>query len=132
MEGINELIVNTTKKEELIDITALVQNIIHDKEVKSGICYIFVPHTTCGLTINEHADSAVARDITETLKQIVPYNLDYKHIEGNSPAHLKSSLVGSSQTVLIEDGRACLGTWQGIFLCEFDGPRRRTVWVKVN
>jgi secondary thiamine-phosphate synthase enzyme len=100
--------------------------------VQSGICHVFVPHTTAGLTINEHADPNVTRDIAAQLDSMVPQHSHYQHAEGNAPAHIKASLIGSSVTVFVEEQRLVLGTWQGIFLCEFDGPRQRTVLVKVT
>jgi secondary thiamine-phosphate synthase enzyme len=99
--------------------------------VKEGICFIFVPHTTAAVTINENADPSVSKDMIMELNKIVPFQDRYQHLEGNSPAHIKASLLGPSQTVFIESGRLVLGTWQGIFFCEFDGPRSRKVYVKV-
>ncbi len=131
MSEIIELTVKTNRGEEMIDITGVVQKALQDKGVANGICHIFIPHTTCGLTINEHADPDVVHDILATLDKMVPAHGNYRHIEGNSPAHVKTSLVGSSQTVLIAGGKLRLGTWQGIFLCEFDGPRQRKVWLKI-
>ncbi|MCI4445865.1 MAG: YjbQ family protein [Candidatus Aminicenantes bacterium] len=121
----------TTKKEEFIDITARVKNLIESLAVKNGLVSIFVPHTTCGLTINENADPDVKSDILLALRKAVPDNLAYAHLEGNSTAHIKASLVGSSVNLIIENGQLLLGTWQGIFLCEFDGPRTRKVWLKI-
>jgi len=123
--------VRTSGKTELIDMTHSVQEAVQKTGVKEGICFIFVPHTTAAITINEHADPSVSRDIVMELNKIVPFEDRYHHMEGNSPAHIKASLVGSSETVLIESGRLALGTWQGIFFCEFDGPRNRKVYVKV-
>lgn len=131
MSEIIELTVKTNRREEMIDITGLVQEALHENGVTNGICYIFVPHTTCGLTINEHADPDVVHDILDALNKMAPSDRNYRHIEGNSPAHVKTSLVGSSQTVLVAGGKLHLGTWQGIFLCEFDGPRQRQVWLKI-
>ncbi|MDK2821637.1 MAG: hypothetical protein PWP31_1602 [Clostridia bacterium] len=128
---IKQLVVKTTRQEEMIDITSDINQLIKETGFISGVCHMFVSHTTCGLTINEHADPDVARDILEALNRMVPRGMDYKHIEGNSHAHLKASLMGVNQTILIEEGRLCLGTWQGIFLCEFDGPRQRKIWIKV-
>jgi len=121
----------TTKKEEFIDITARVKNLIESLAVKNGLVSIFVPHTTCGLTINENADPDVKSDILLALRKAVPDNQAYAHLEGNSTAHIKASLVGSSVNLIIENGQLLLGTWQGIFLCEFDGPRTRKVWLKI-
>lgn len=98
--------------------------------IRNGLCLIYVPHTTAAVTINENADPSVKRDIISTLKKIVPDSLPYSHLEGNSPAHIKASLVGPSTSIIIENGELALGTWQGIFFCEFDGPRRRKVYMR--
>lgn len=128
----SELLVRSSRKEEMIDITALIQEVIDKAGEAGGLCHIFVPHTTCGLTINEHYDADVAHDLICALNQIVPSDRRaYRHAEGNSPAHLKSSLMGVALTIPVAEGKLQLGTWQGIFLCEFDGPRRRRVWVRV-
>ena len=119
-----------TPPEGFIDITRKVAEIVHRSQVRQGICQVFVPHTTAGVTINENADPDVVTDMLAALKQMVP-KLPYRHGEGNSPAHVKSSLVGCSLTVPIAEGRLCLGTWQGIYFCEFDGPRGRKVWVQL-
>jgi len=100
--------------------------------VKDGICYVYVPHTTAAVTINESADPSVKEDILMTLRKIVPDSLPYRHSEGNSPAHVKASLIGSSVKIIIEEGQLSLGTWQGIFFCEFDGPRNRRVFIKAS
>ena len=126
-----EFSVNSDKKEELITITYEVENIVKESKVKDGVCHVFVPHTTAGITINENADPSVVRDIIYGLKKIVP-ETGYQHAEGNSPAHIKASLVGSSVSVFIKGSRLSLGTWQGIYLCEFDGPRTRQVTVKIS
>jgi len=122
--------VKTTIKEDLIDITPKVQEEITSSRVKNGLCLVYVPHTTAGVTINENADPSVKEDLLMTMKKLVPDSLSFKHLEGNSPAHVKSSLIGSSINLIIEEGRLSLGTWQGIFFCEFDGPRRRKVYIK--
>ena len=116
---------------EFIDVTPGVQDIVRKSGVTSGVCYVFVPHTTAGITINENADPDVVRDIIAELEKIVPFEDNYAHGEGNSAAHIKSSMMGCSQTVLIEDGRLALGTWQSLFFCEFDGPRNRNLWIKI-
>jgi secondary thiamine-phosphate synthase enzyme len=116
---------------ELQDITSEVRNIIEKSGVASGVCHILVPHTTAGIMVNEHADPSVAEDIASQLEEIVPRHRNYRHLEGNSPAHIKASLLGDSRTLFIEDGKLVLGTWQGIFFCEFDGPRSRHVMVKI-
>jgi secondary thiamine-phosphate synthase enzyme len=123
--------VKTTKQCELLDITSQIESVVRKSEVKSGICYVFVPHTTAGVTINENADPDVVKDILMEFEKIVPLKDNYLHAEGNSAAHIKSSIVGCSQEVLIEGGSLRLGTWQSLFFCEFDGPRNRSVWVKV-
>ncbi|MDI6845563.1 MAG: secondary thiamine-phosphate synthase enzyme YjbQ [Candidatus Saccharicenans sp.] len=126
-----QLSLSTSRKEEFIDITGRIRTLIRESGVKSGLAVVFCPHTTCALTINEHADPDVRADIMMTLRKLVPENIPYAHTEGNSPAHIKSSLLGNSLTLLVEDGDLVLGTWQGIFLCEFDGPRRRQIWVRI-
>ena len=119
-----------TPAEGFIDITGQVRKIVASGNVQNGLCQIFVPHTTAGVTINENADPDVVIDMLAALGKMVP-DLHYRHSEGNSPAHVKSSLVGCSITVPISEGRLCLGTWQGIYFCEFDGPRSRKVWVQL-
>lgn len=122
--------VKSGSKTELIDITSQVRDAVSSAGVKEGICMVYVPHTTAAVTINESADPSVKRDILMVLNDMVPWKADYRHAEGNSPAHVKSSLVGASELVAVEDGRLVLGTWQGIFFCEFDGPRSRKVHVR--
>ena len=124
------LTVNTQSQTEMIDVTRQVQKAIEDAGLQDGFCVLYVPHTTAGITINESADPSVRRDILMVLNQIVPWKGDYKHMEGNSPAHVKSTLVGASQLVVVENGQLLLGTWQGIFFCEFDGPRSRKLQIK--
>ena len=124
--------VKTQTKEELIDITSRVKEEVSHSGIKNGICHVYIPHTTAGITINENADPSVKEDILMTMKKLVPDNLPYKHSEGNSPAHVKASLVGSSVNVIIEEGELQLGTWQGIFFCEFDGPRSRRAYIKIS
>ncbi|RKY95840.1 MAG: YjbQ family protein [Candidatus Hydrothermota bacterium] len=123
--------VKTAKREQLVDITAEVMEIISKSGVNSGICVLYVPHTTAAITINENADPSVRVDIEETLSKLVPYGKGYRHLEGNADSHIKSTLVAPSITLIIENGRPVLGTWQGIFFCEFDGPRTRKVHVKI-
>ena len=131
-EGIMQVItVNSTRRTELIDITPLVRKVVKESRVKNGICFIYVPHTTAGVTINEHADPDVARDIEDTLDRLIPRNKGYRHVEGNADSHIKSTIVGPEVFVFVENGDIVLGTWQGIFFCEFDGPRRRKVYIKV-
>ena len=123
--------VRTSAQTEFIDITRPVQERVRKTGVEDGICFIFIPHTTAAVTINENADPSVVQDILMELNKIVPFKDQYGHLEGNSPAHIKASMLGCSQTVLIESGKLALGTWQGIFFCEFDGPRNRNVYVNV-
>jgi secondary thiamine-phosphate synthase enzyme len=115
----------------MIDVTRLIQQQVTEHNMDSGLCMVFVPHTTAAVTINESADPAVSRDIQMVLNKIVPWKEDYRHMEGNSPAHLKTSIIGSSEIVAVENGRLVLGTWQGIFFCEFDGPRTRKMDVRL-
>jgi secondary thiamine-phosphate synthase enzyme len=124
--------VPTGARTQLVDITVAVTAELAGSGVKSGRCHVYIPHTTAGLTVNENADPDVARDILAGLARLVPATGDYRHAEGNSDAHIKASLVGSSVTVPIVDGRLALGTWQAIYLCEFDGPRRRHVLVGIG
>jgi len=123
--------VTTRKRVEFADITSDVQRQVAESGIQSGTCTVYVPHTTAGITINEHADPDVQRDIIDQLERIVPRQGGYRHMEGNSDAHIKASLIGAAATILIENGCLMLGTWQGIFFCEFDGPRSRHVYVKL-
>ena len=126
-----EISVQTRSRMEMIDITAVVQKTVREEGIKTGICLVYTPHTTAAITINENADPDVPRDILAALDKAVPLSANYHHAEGNSAAHVKSSLVGASEMVMIENGRLVLGTWQSIFFCEFDGPRTRKVSVSV-
>ena len=121
----------TSSRSCFVDITGEIESAIKQSGIIEGICTVFVPHTTAGVTINENADPDVRRDIIDTLDRLVPWTGNYRHSEGNAAAHVKASLMGSSVTVPVEAGRLRLGTWQGIFLCEFDGPRRREIRVTV-
>ncbi len=122
--------VKTHAQTELIDITTQVEQAIRSqKDFKNGFCFIFIPHTTAAITINESADPSVKTDILSVLNKVIPWNDNYRHLEGNSAAHIKSVLVGASEQVAVEQGRLVLGTWQGLFFCEFDGPRTRKVHV---
>ena len=125
------LTVKTKSRTELIDITSDVQNTVRSSSIADGLCMLYVPHTTAAVTINESADPSVKDDILMILNEIVPWKAKYRHLEGNSPAHVKSTLVGASELVAIENGRLVLGTWQGIFFCEFDGPRTRKLHVNL-
>ncbi|MBP1556077.1 MAG: YjbQ family protein [Oscillospiraceae bacterium] len=124
--------VRTGAHTEFLNITSRIQQAVTESGVKDGICTLFVPHTTAALTINENADPDVVRDLKAELEKIVPWEDGYHHYEGNSAAHLKSSMIGFSQQIIIEDGRLVLGTWQGIYFCEFDGPRNRKLKVKIT
>jgi secondary thiamine-phosphate synthase enzyme len=128
---IKTVTVKSRSRSEFINITAEIEDIIRQSGADKDICYIFVPHTTAGITINEGADPAVKRDIIASLDRVFPVDGDYRHDEGNSDAHIKASLTGTSAVVLIEDGKPVLGTWQAIYFCEFDGPRNRQVLVKL-
>jgi secondary thiamine-phosphate synthase enzyme len=123
--------VNTPDRNILINITRQIQDVVSKSGIKDGICYIFIPHTTAGVTINESADPDVRIDITNSLSKMIPPNANYRHSEGNSDSHIKTSFVGPSEMIFIEKGKLKLGTWQGVFLCEFDGPRRREIWIKL-
>jgi secondary thiamine-phosphate synthase enzyme len=125
------LSVKTSSRTELIDITSKIAKLVKESGVTQGLCMLYVPHTTGAVTINESADPSVKGDILMVLNQIIPWDADYKHMEGNSAAHVKSTLVGASELVAIENGALRLGTWQGIFFCEFDGPRTRKVHVRI-
>jgi secondary thiamine-phosphate synthase enzyme len=128
---IKELSVRTSSRVELVDVTDLVQDVVSKSGVKSGLCCVYVPHTTAGITINENADPSVRKDIIKELNKVIPFEDNYSHLEGNAAAHIKASLVGFSQNIFFEEKRLILGTWQGIYFCEFDGPRSRRVYVKV-
>ena len=123
--------IQTGVRTEFIDITGQVQDVVHESKAQEGICYLFVPHTTAAITINENADPSVHQDIIMELNKVIPFDDQYRHIEGNSAAHIKASIIGFSETVFIESGTLLLGTWQGIYFCEFDGPRKRRLHVKV-
>ncbi len=123
--------VRTQERCEFINISAQVQQAVNASGAKQGVCVVYVPHTTAGLTINENADPDVTRDLKLILEHAVPWQGGYAHAEGNSAAHAKASMMGFSQTVFIENGRLAFGTWQCLYFCEFDGPRNRTVWVQI-
>ncbi|MFC1550428.1 secondary thiamine-phosphate synthase enzyme YjbQ [Candidatus Neomarinimicrobiota bacterium] len=128
MESIH---ISTKSRIDFVDITNEIQSIVEKSSINSGIVIVYVPHTTCGITINEHADPDVVKDIKYRLERLVPYQEGYHHLEGNADSHIKASLVGTSENIIVENGRLILGTWQGIFLCDFDGPRTRKVYVKI-
>ncbi len=121
----------TNSRIDLIEITDKVQAVVSQSKVKDGVCFIFCPHTTAGLTINENADPSVRRDIIQTLNKLVPAQAGYAHSEGNADSHIKSSIFGATLTIFVQGGRLAFGAWQGIYFCEGDGPRTREVWIKV-
>lgn len=123
--------VHTRSRMEFLNIDRDVQKVVSESGVKEGVCIVFVPHTTAAVTINENADPDVVRDIIKELDKVIPLHDNYSHVEGNSAAHIKATLVGASETVLVNNGRLTLGTWQSLFFCEFDGPRTRQVFVTV-
>ena len=122
--------VKTRSRTDMMDITSMVQKEISDMGFDDGVCMVYVPHTTAGITINEGADPAVCQDIMAKLNELVPRDAGYRHMEGNSDSHIKASFMGSSVVILVEKGRLVLGTWQKIYFCEFDGPRSRRVYIK--
>ncbi|MBQ9060129.1 MAG: YjbQ family protein [Firmicutes bacterium] len=122
----------TTAHTQMLDVTDQIRQAVKESGVRDGICTVFVPHTTAAVTINENADPDVVRDFTMEINKIVPWEDGYRHMEGNSAAHLKSSMIGFSEQVIIEDGRLVLGVWQGIYFCEYDGPRSRQLLVKIQ
>lgn len=127
----SHLSVKTHSQTELVDITSAVQKIVAASKIDEGVCCLYVPHTTAAITINENADPSVRKDILKEINKIVPFEDNYSHLEGNAAAHIKSTLVGVSLSIFIRKGRLDLGTWQGIYFCEFDGPRSREVWIKI-
>ncbi len=129
---LKEFSISTDQQVEFVKLTGQIQKLLDESAVQEGICHVYVPHTTAGITINEGADPDVIRDMTMELNKIVPLEDGYRHAEGNSAAHIKASMMGSSVAVIIENGKLVLGTWQAIFFCEFDGPRTRRVLVHFN
>ena len=127
----NTIEIRTRSREDFVDLTADIERFVTASGITSGVCVVTAPHTTAGITVNENADPDVRADLALALRKIVPDTLPYAHGEGNSPAHVKAALVGSSATLIVEGGRLKLGTWQGVFFCEFDGPRTRQAWVQV-
>jgi secondary thiamine-phosphate synthase enzyme len=125
------LSVKTTSRTEFVDITAGIQDLVRSAGLEDGLCMVYVPHTTAAVTINESADPSVKADMLMVLNDIIPWEAGYRHLEGNSPAHIKSTLVGASELIAVDKGRLALGTWQGVFFCEFDGPRTRKVHVRL-
>ncbi len=128
---ITQFELQTNTRDEMLEITVEINKLVGKSGIKEGSCTVFIPHTTAGITINENADPDVRQDIIRELDKIVPFADGYQHLEGNSAAHIKASLMGFSQTILIDQGRLVLGTWQGVYFCEFDGPRRRKVVLRL-
>jgi len=126
----NAITVQTKARTEFVDITDAVQEFAQEQNLTDGVITVFVPHTTAGITINENADPDVTADLETVLDDLIPWSNGYAHMEGNTAAHMKASMMGSSAQVIVEDGRLCLGTWQSLYFCEFDGPRTRQVWLK--
>jgi secondary thiamine-phosphate synthase enzyme len=123
--------VSTQKRIQMLDITTQVAEKVKKEGLKEGMCMLYCPHTTAGITINENADPSVRQDILNHLEKLVPFKGNYSHLEGNADAHIKASIIGSSATIIVTDGRLMLGTWQGIFFCEFDGPRQRKLFLQL-
>lgn len=123
--------IRTNRRTQFVDVTAQIEKLVRESGVAHGVCYVYIPHTTAGVTINEHADPDVASDLEGIFDRLVPMDGPYRHAEGNSDSHMKATLTGSSQLVFVEGGKLALGRWQGIFFCEFDGPRERHFHVKV-
>ncbi len=123
--------IKSNKRIEMLDVTGHINSLVIKSEILNGICIIHIPHTTAAITINENADIATSKDIINKLSSMIPYGEGYSHMEGNSDAHIKTSLFGPSLTLIIENGRLLLGTWQSVFFCEFDGPRNRKIFIKL-
>ena len=128
---LKEITIRTNTQTQILDITAQVQKVLGESGITEGLCCVFVPHTTAGVTINENADHSVKQDIVMELNKVIPFNDNYSHLEGNSAAHIKASIIGSSVNVPVKNNNLILGTWQGICFCEFDGPRTRKFYVKI-
>ena len=128
---LKEITIKTNTQTQILDITAQVQKIVEESGITEGLCCVFVPHTTAGVTINENADPSVKQDIVKELNKIIPFNDNYSHLEGNSAAHIKASIIGSSVNIPVKNNYLLLGIWQGICFCEFDGPRTRKYYVKI-
>jgi len=128
---LKEITIKTNTQTQILDITAQAQKIVEESGITEGLCCVFIPHTTAGVTINENADPSVKQDILMELNKIIPFNDNYSHLEGNSAAHIKASIIGSSVNIPVKNNNLLLGTWQGICFCEFDGPRTRKYYVKI-
>jgi len=125
-----EIKIKTTSRTQIVDITSQIQGLIHEYSFSNGLVFVYVPHTTAGVAINENADPDVKRDFIEKMTMMIPAEPSYRHVEGNADAHIKTILTNTSQTLFVEDGQLVLGTWQGIYFCEYDGPRTRKCWIK--
>jgi secondary thiamine-phosphate synthase enzyme len=123
--------VSTKKRIQMVDITAEIQEVISKAKMDEGLVHVYCPHTTAAITVNENCDESVQKDISETLGSLIPHHSDYAHTEGNADAHIKAAIMGSSRTLFVQDGKISLGTWQGVFFCEFDGPRTREIWLRI-
>ena len=128
---LKEITIQTNTQTQILDITAQVQKVVEESGIMGGLCCVFVPHTTAGVTINENADPSVKQDIVMELNKVIPFDDNYSHLEGNSAAHIKASIIGSSVNIPVKNNNLLLGTWQGICFCEFDGPRQRHFYVKI-
>jgi len=128
---LKEITIKTNTQTQIIDITAQVQKVVSESGITEGLCCVFIPHTTAGVTINENADPSVKQDIVMELNKVIPFDDNYSHSEGNSAAHIKASIIGSSVNIPLKNNNLLLGTWQGICFCEFDGPRQRHFYVKI-
>ena len=128
---LKEITIKTNTQTQILDITAQVQKVVEESRITEGLCCVFVPHTTAGVTINENADPSVKQDIVMELNKVIPFDDNYSHSEGNSAAHIKASIIGSSEDIPVKNNNLLLGTWQGICFCEFDGPRTRKFYVKI-
>ncbi|HCL89819.1 MAG TPA: hypothetical protein DHW70_00605 [Candidatus Atribacteria bacterium] len=128
---LKEITIQTNTQTQILDITAQVQKVVEESGIMRGLCCVFIPHTTAGVTINENADPSVKQDIVMELNKVIPFNDNYSHLEGNSAAHIKASIIGSSVNIPVKNNNLLLGTWQGICFCEFDGPRNRKYFVKI-
>jgi len=128
---LKEITIQTNTQTQILDITAQVQKVVEESGIMGGLCCVFIPHTTAGVTINENADPSVKQDIVMELNKVIPFNDNYIHLEGNSAAHIKASIIGSSVNIPVKNNNLLLGTWQGICFCEFDGPRQRHFYVKI-
>jgi secondary thiamine-phosphate synthase enzyme len=127
---ISKIKVSTQQRNQLVDITEQIQGVVAEHKAKEGVVHVYCPHTTAAITVNENADPSVQSDISATLSKLIPHHGGYAHLEGNADSHVKAAIVGSSRTLFVQNSKITFGTWQGIYLCEFDGPRTREVWVK--